>query len=119
MLPYTNGIYYDARPVVGLKEDEVLPIHDTLAWNPHAAALKAMFDAGDVAVVQGIGYPDSNRSHFRAMDIWHTCEPLKIGTEGWVGRVIRDLDPQGHNSCSPASAWARGCRAPWPSPACR
>lgn len=97
IVPYTNGIYYDSRPVVGLKEDEVLPIHDTLAWNPHAGVLKEMYDSGDVAVVQGIGYPDSNRSHFRAMDIWHTCEPLKIGTEGWVGRVIRELDPQGHN----------------------
>ncbi|MEZ4869666.1 MAG: DUF1501 domain-containing protein [Caldilineaceae bacterium] len=97
IVPYTQGIYYDSRPVVGLKPEEVLPLHDTLAWNPHTAPLKAMYDAGNVAIVQGIGYPDSNRSHFRAMDIWHTCEPLKIGTEGWVGRVIRELDPQGHN----------------------
>jgi len=97
IIPYTHGIYYDSRPVVGLKAEEVLPLHDTLAWNPHSAALKTMYDAGNVAIIQGIGYPDSNRSHFRAMDIWHTCEPLKIGTEGWVGRVIRDLDPQGQN----------------------
>lgn len=97
IIPYTQGIYYDSRPVVGLKPEEVLPLHDTLAWNPHSAALKSMYDAGNVAIIQGIGYPDSNRSHFRAMDIWHTCEPLKIGTEGWVGRVIRDLDPLGQN----------------------
>lgn len=97
IIPYTHGIYYDSRPVVGLKPEEVLPLHDTLAWNPHTAPLKAMYDAGKVAIIQGIGYPDSNRSHFRAMDIWHTCEPLKIGTEGWVGRVIRELDPHGQN----------------------
>ncbi len=97
VVPYTAGIYYDSRPVVGLKEDEVLPIHDTLAWNPHCAALQAMYDEGDVAVVQGIGYPNSDRSHFRAMDIWHTCEPIEIGAEGWVGRVIRELDPRGQN----------------------
>lgn len=97
IIPYTHGIYYDSRPVVGLKPEEVLPLHDTLAWNPHTAPLKAMYDAGNVAIVQGIGYPDSNRSHFRAMDIWHTCEPLTIGTEGWVGRVIRELDPRGQN----------------------
>ena len=97
LIPYTNGIYHDSRPVVGIKEEDVLPTNDTLGWNPHVAPLKEMFDAGDVAVVQGIGYPDSNRSHFRAMDIWHTCEPEKIGTEGWVGRVVRELDPGGHN----------------------
>lgn len=97
IIPYTHGIYYDSRPVVGLKPEEVFPLHDTLAWNPHTAPLKAMYDAGNVAIVQGIGYPDSNRSHFRAMDIWHTCEPLTIGTEGWGGRVIRELDPRGQN----------------------
>jgi len=97
IIPYTQGIYYDSRPVVGLKPEEVLPLHDTLAWNPHSAALKSLYDAGNVAIIQGIGYPDSNRSHFRAMDIWHTCEPLKIGTEGWAGRVVRDLDPLGQN----------------------
>ena len=97
VVPYTAGIYYDSRPVIGLKEDEVLPIHDTLAWNPHCAPLQAMYDQGNVAVVQGIGYPNSNRSHFRAMDIWHTCEPIEIGTEGWGGRTIRELDPHSRN----------------------
>ena len=97
VVPYTAGIYYDSRPVIGLKEDEVLPIHDTLAWNPNCAPLQSMYEAGEIAVVQGIGYPNSNRSHFRAMDIWHTCEPVEIGTEGWAGRVIRELDPGGHN----------------------
>ena len=99
LIPYTAGIYHDSRPVVGIKAEDVLPldVDDTLGWNPHAALLKEMFDAGDVAVVQGIGYPDSNRSHFRAMDIWHTCEPLKIGDEGWVGKLVRELDPQSQN----------------------
>jgi len=97
IVPYTEGIYYDSRPVVGLKADEVLPLNDTLAWNPNIAPLKEMYDQGHVAIVQGIGYPDSSRSHFRAMDVWHTCEPVEIGTEGWVGRVIRELDPKGEN----------------------
>ena len=56
-----------------------------------------MFDDGTVAVVQGIGYPNSSRSHFRAMDIWHTCEPIEVGTEGWLGRATRELDPNGEN----------------------
>ncbi len=97
IIPYTNGIYHDCRPIVGLREDEVLPMNDTLAWHPNTVPLKEMFEQGDVAIVQGIGYPDSSRSHFRAMDVWHTCEPIDIGTEGWLGRVVRDLDPRGEN----------------------
>lgn len=50
-----------------------------------------------MAIVQGIGYPNSNRSHFRGMDIWHTCEPNRIVTEGWLGKAIRDLDPRHEN----------------------
>ena len=97
IIPYTSGVYYDSRPVVGLKAEEVLPLNDTLAWNPNIEPLKEMYDQGNVAIVQGIGYPDSSRSHFRAMDVWHTCEPIEIGDEGWVGRIIRQLDPSGEN----------------------
>lgn len=97
LIPYTSGIYHDSRPVVGIKAENVLTLDDTLGWNPHAAPLKQMFDEGDVAVVQGIGYPNSNRSHFRAMDIWHTCEPETIGTEGWVACLVRELDPGSQN----------------------
>ena len=97
IIPYTSGVYYDSRPVVGLKAEEALPLNDTLAWNPNIEPLKEMYDQGNVAIVQGIGYPDSSRSHFRAMDVWHTCEPIEIGDEGWVGRIIRELDPSGEN----------------------
>ena len=50
-----------------------------------------------MAIIQGIGYPDSNRSHFRGMDIWHTCEPDRVGSEGWLGLAIRELDPKSEN----------------------
>ncbi|MCZ6708358.1 MAG: DUF1501 domain-containing protein [Chloroflexi bacterium] len=97
LVPYTEGAYYDARPLVRVAEDEVLPINDTLGFNPNASRLKELYDAGNVAVVQGIGYPNSSRSHFRGMDIWHTCEPDRISTEGWVAKVIDRLDPEGEN----------------------
>ena len=97
LVPYTDGAYYDARPLVRVAEDEVLPINDTLGFNPNASRLKELYDAGNVAVVQGIGYPNSSRSHFRGMDIWHTCEPDRISTEGWVAKVIDRLDPEGEN----------------------
>ena len=59
--------------------------------------LKDLYDQGKVAIVHGVGYADSPRSHFRSMDIWHTCEPDTQGTEGWLGRTIRDIDPHKEN----------------------
>ena len=97
VIPYTSAVYHDARPVVGIAEDDVLPINGELAFHPSLGPLKEMYDAGDVAIIQGIGYPNSSRSHFRAMDIWHTCEPETVGTEGWLGKVIRELDPKKDN----------------------
>ena len=97
LVPYSNPVYYDARPTVVIPQDEVLPINDQLGFNPNLAPLKEMYDAGKVAIVQGIGYENSSRSHFRAMDIWHTCEPVKVGIEGWLGRTIREIDPDKEN----------------------
>ena len=97
IIPYTNGEYYDNRPKVRIPQDTVLPIDDELAFNPNMGPLKGMYDDGKVAIIHGIGFENSPRSHFRAMDIWHTCEPEVVGTEGWVAKVVRDLDPQGEN----------------------
>jgi uncharacterized protein (DUF1501 family) len=97
VIPYTNPLYRDNRPNVGIPEDKVLPISDTLAFHPNMGPIKKLWDEGKVAIIHGIGYANSPRSHFRSMDIWHTCEPDRVGTEGWAGRVIRDLDPKGEN----------------------
>ena len=97
VIPYADGRYHDNRPTVGIPADQVLPIDDHFGFNPAVPEIKTLYDAGKVAVINGIGYPTPNRSHFRSMDIWHTCEPEKVGTEGWLGRVIRDLDPRAEN----------------------
>ena len=97
IIPYTSGEYRDNRPMVNIPEDKVLPIDDQLAFNPHMGPLKKMYDDGKMAIIHGIGFENSPRSHFRAMDIWHTCEPDIVGTEGWVAKVTRDLDPAGEN----------------------
>ena len=97
VIPYTNPLYHDNRPKVGIPEDQVLPIDDEMAFNPLMAPVKKLYDEGKVALIHGIGYENSPRSHFRSMDIWHTCEPDKIGTEGWAAKVVRDLDPTGEN----------------------
>ena len=97
IIPFTNPIYRDIRPVVAIPDEDTLPLNDTLGFHPSAGPLKELYDRGDVAIVQGTGYPDSDRSHFRAQDIWQTCEPVKVGTEGWLGRAVRDLDPGEEN----------------------
>ena len=97
IVPYGNPKYYDHRPNVMVSQDQVLPINDEIGFNPNMAPIKKLYDEGHVAVIQGVGYPTGSRSHFRSMDIWHTCEPQKVGDEGWLGRVVRDLDPTQEN----------------------
>ena len=97
IVPYGDPLYADNRPSVRIAEDQVLPIDDYIGFNPAMAPIKTLYDEGKVAIIQGIGYPNPNRSHFRSMDIWHTCEPDKVGTEGWLGRSIREMDPRSEN----------------------
>ena len=97
IIPYTDPMYFDNRPNVRIAEDQVLPINDKIGFNPAMAPLKKIYDEGNMAILLGVGYPNPSRSHFRSMDIWHTCEPDKIGEEGWLGRAIRDLDPNKEN----------------------
>ena len=97
IIPYTNPQYFDNRPSVRVAEDQVLAINDKIGFHPTMAPMKRLYDEGHMAIIQGIGYPTPSRSHFRSMDIWHTCEPEKVGDEGWLGRLIRDLDPNKEN----------------------
>ena len=97
VIPYGDPLYVDNRPNVRIAEDQLLPINDYIGFNSNMAPLKRLYDEGKVAVIQGIGYPHPSRSHFRSMDIWHTCEPDKIGDEGWMGRAIREMDPNKDN----------------------
>ena len=97
VVPYGDPLYRENRSTVGVAAEDILDIDGHYGFNPVLAPLKELYDEGRVAVVNGIGYPNPNRSHFRAMDIWHTCEPERVATEGWLGRVIRDLDPQADN----------------------
>ena len=97
IIPYNDSLYYDNRQGVGIPQEQVLPINGQVGYNPAMGPIKKLYDQGKVAVINGIGYPNPNRSHFRSMDIWHTCEPDKIGTEGWLGRATRDLDPRAEN----------------------
>lgn len=97
IVPFDNGIYHDSRPTVHVAEDQVIPLDNTLGFHPQLSRLTELYNRDMIAIVQGIGYPNHNRSHFRGMDIWHTCEPEQVATEGWLGKAIRDLDPRHEN----------------------
>ncbi len=97
VIPYTDGLYHDNRKAVALTEDKILPIDGGFGLNPAMGPLKAMYDQNKMAIIHGVGYPNSPRSHFRSMDIWHTCEPETLGTEGWLGMATKDLDPLKEN----------------------
>ena len=87
VVPYGDDEYYDFRRTVHIEQEKVLPIDKVYGFSPHMAPIKRLYDQGKVAVINGIGYDNPNRSHFRSMDIWHTAHPDEIGTEGWLGRV--------------------------------
>ena len=97
VIPRTNGLYRDYRPVLAIPEDQIIPINDDLGFHPTMAPLKKYWDEGKLAIFLGIGYPNASYSHFRSMDIWHTCEPDTQGSEGWLGRAIKDMDPNAEN----------------------
>ena len=97
VIPHSDQNYYDNRPTIRYADEDILRIDDDMAFNPQMAALKDLYDEGNMAVIHGVGWENSTRSHFRAMDIWHTAEPDVVGTEGWLGRTIRELDPGGDN----------------------
>src|ERR1700716_2526173 len=97
VVPYTNPLYYDNRPTVHIPPEQVLPINDEVGFHPQMQAIKRLYDEGKVAIIHGLGYPNPNYSHFRSMDIWYTCEPEKMATDGWLGKTVREIDPHGEN----------------------
>ena len=97
VVPHGDPLYYDNRPSVRVPEGQALDIDGYIGLNPNMGPMKRLYDEGKLAIIQGVGYANPNRSHFRSMDIWHTCEPDKQGTEGWLGRAIRELDPTKEN----------------------
>ena len=97
VVPYTNGIYHDSRKAIHLTEADVLDLNGTIGLHPSMTGMKSLWDDGKMAIIQGVGYPVPNRSHFRSMDIWHTAESAHVADSGWLGRTIREIDPEAKN----------------------
>ena len=107
VVPYSNPVYYDQRPKVSVKPDEVLTIDGQYGFHPSLAPIKSFWDRGKMAIVAGTGYEDPSYSHFRSMDIWYTAEPKAVATDGWLGKLVRDLDPKAENVLT-AVSFGRG-----------
>ena len=91
VIPFNDPIYQKSRPTLAIAPSDVLSIKDGLGFHPAARGLADLLEANQLAIVQGIGYPNPNHSHFESMDIWHTCQRKNKGnprTTGWLGRYL-------------------------------
>lgn len=95
VVPYRNDLYYKYRPLLGIKKDAVLDLNGELGLNENLAALKDLYGQGELAILNNVGYPNPDRSHFRSMDIWHTASNSnEFLSSGWIGRYL-DSDCSG------------------------
>jgi uncharacterized protein (DUF1501 family) len=96
VIPYGDDLYHKYRPTLGYKKDQVVRLNDHLGLNPGMrGGFRQMWDQGQLAVVQGVGYPNPERSHFESMDIWQTADPRRQIQNGWLGRSVSELQGQG------------------------
>ncbi len=100
IVPFRNDIYYQSRPTLSINKEAVLKLSDEQGLNPAMEALKPLYDDGLVSIINAVGYPNPDRSHFRSMDIWHTAsESDEYLSSGWIGRYL-------DNKCN-------GCETPY------
>ncbi len=89
VVPYANDFYHKARPTLGLSAQQVLKLNGEIGFHGAMTGFKNLYDAGHLAVVQGVGYPNPNRSHFRSTEIWQTASDSdKTEKYGWLGRYF-------------------------------
>ena len=89
VIPYRNDIYHKSRPGIGIEKSKILSLTDEAGLHPALSGLKELFDDGSLGIVNSVGYPNPDRSHFRSMDIWHTASESKdYWNTGWLGRYL-------------------------------
>src|ERR1700722_11461283 len=89
VIPYRNDDYYKLRPSLAINKTDTLTLNDELGFNPVMKAMKGLYDDGAMAVINNVGYPNPDRSHFRSMDIWQTASDAdKYLQNGWIGRYL-------------------------------
>lgn len=90
VVPHGDQQYYQLRPGIAVSRNDVLGINERVGLNPTMKSFKDMYDKGQVAVIQNVGYPDPDHSHFRSTEIWQTAVPEKYEHTGWLGRYLDD-----------------------------
>lgn len=94
VVPWQNDTYYRLRPAIAHPKADCLRLTDELALAPGMTGLKSLYDSGLLTIVNGVGYPDPNRSHFRSMDIWQTASSSgQYWDSGWIGRMLDNMPP--------------------------
>ncbi len=102
VIPVRNDIYYKERPKLGIAKTDALSLTDEVGLNPALTGIKELFDDGSVGILNNVGYPNPDRSHFRSMDIWHSAsESNEYINTGWLGRY---LDAQCNGCDKPTQA---------------
>ncbi|HKS70801.1 MAG TPA: DUF1501 domain-containing protein, partial [Ktedonobacterales bacterium] len=97
IVPYTDSAYYQARPTLAIPQSQVLDLDGRLGMHPALKALQPLWQQNKVAIVEGVGYPNPNLSHFASMDIWQTLDLNGQGAQGWLGKYVAGLvDQDGH-----------------------
>jgi uncharacterized protein (DUF1501 family) len=92
VVPFENDRYYQLRPSLGIPKDQVHKLSDQVGLHPAMARAAELFKAGKLTIVQGVGYPEPNRSHFRSMEIWQTASTAARAPDtGWLGRTLDAL----------------------------
>ena len=112
VVPYSDDAYFKARPAIAVDAKSVLHLNDRIGWNPALAGLNELYKEGRVALLQGVGYPDPNLSHFEATQIWETASPVRPQQYGWLGRYLDRKYPQGTKPPSPFETVALGDTLP-------
>jgi len=114
VVPYGFDEYYRVRPVLAVKRNEVLAVDERhgIGLHPQLGAVKRMLDDGLAAVVQGVGYPNPNRSHFASMDIWHTADPSGGRGLGWLGKALDQRAAEAGGVSEPTACICIGPEAP-------
>jgi uncharacterized protein (DUF1501 family) len=92
VVPYGDGLYYQLRPQIAVPADQVIALDQRVGFHPNLKSLKQLYDHGQLAILQGVGYPNPNRSHFRSMEIWQTARPDGAPPDhGWLGAFMAEV----------------------------
>ena len=93
VVPYQDSLYFSLRSDLAYKPEQLLPLDSSLALNGSMSEVKSLWDKNQVAIIRGVGYPKSDRSHFTSMAIWQKADTTNLGSTGWIGRWV-DTQPE-------------------------